>query len=168
MRIEGVVFRLWKGGGGGSVAPAGVTSDSNGFASTSSWTLGSTPGRNVLRARLEGLPDLEFIATAVSNNDPVVVFENVLTGLSSPWEIAFLPSGDMLFSERVGRIRLLRAGEVSAITLAQVSDVNSAGQSGLLGLAIDPAFASNRTFYTYLSAASNGVTTNRIRKWTLA
>ncbi len=154
--------------GGGSVAPEEVTSDSNGFASTLSWTLGSTPGRNVLRARLDGLPDLEFIATAVSNTDPVLVFENVLTGLSSPWEIAFLPSGDMLFTERVGRIRLLRVGEVSATTLVQVSDVNSAGQSGLLGLAIDPGFASNRTFYTYLSASSNGVTTNRIRKWTLA
>ncbi len=154
--------------GGGSVSPAEVNTNSEGYASPSSWQLGGAPGSNVLRASLEGLPDLEFTATAVSNADPVLRFEDVLTGLSSPWELAFLPSGDLMFTERVGRIRILRQGQSTPITVAQPSDVHAAGQSGLLGLALDPGFGSNRYFYTFVSVRANGSTDNRIRKWVLS
>jgi aldose sugar dehydrogenase len=66
------------------------------------------------------------------------------TGLESPWEIAFLPSGRALVTERPGRVRLLeRNGKIPPAPVAQIP-VIAKREGGLLGLAIDPRFAANR------------------------
>jgi len=75
--------------------------------------------------------------------------ETAATGLEVPWEIAFLPDGRALITERPGRVRLLSAaGRLQAAPVAQVS-VASDGEGGLLGLAVDPQFARNRFVYLY-------------------
>jgi glucose/arabinose dehydrogenase len=76
------------------------------------------------------------------------------TGLEAPWEIAFLPDGRALVTERPGRVRLLsREGELRAEPVARVQ-VQAVGEGGLLGLAIDPDFDSNRFVYLYRTVAS--------------
>jgi glucose/arabinose dehydrogenase len=78
----------------------------------------------------------------------------VATGLEIPWEIAFLPGGDALVTERPGRVRLLTAaGHLRRAPVAHVP-VSARGEGGLMGLAVDPAFARNRFVYLYYTTAS--------------
>ena len=73
----------------------------------------------------------------------------VATGLEVPWEIAFLPDGRALITERPGRVRLLLPdGKLSPRSVAEV-DVTADGEGGLLGLAVDPDFDRNSFVYLY-------------------
>ena len=90
--------------------------------------------------------------------------ETVATGLEIPWEIAFLPDGRALVTERPGRVRLLtRGGRLRRAPVARVP-VTALGEGGLLGLAVDPAFARNRFVYLYFTTAT-GMQLER-RRWT--
>jgi glucose/arabinose dehydrogenase len=78
----------------------------------------------------------------------------VATGLEVPWEIGFLPNGDALVTERPGRVRLLTAaGHLRRSPVAFVP-VSARGEGGLLGLAVDPAFARNRFVYLFYTTAA--------------
>ncbi|HTE28532.1 PQQ-dependent sugar dehydrogenase [Flavitalea sp.] len=71
--------------------------------------------------------------------------------LKSPWGIAMLPDGRFLITEKRGQMRLATPeGQVSE-PISGIPEVNPAGQGGLLGLAIDPAFGSNRMVYWLFS-----------------
>jgi len=90
--------------------------------------------------------------------------ETVATGLEIPWEIAFLPDGRALVTERPGRVRLLtRAGRLRRAPVARIP-VSALGEGGLLGAAIDPAFKRNRLVYLYYTSAT-GMRLER-RRWT--
>ena len=73
--------------------------------------------------------------------------EVVAEGLEVPWEIAWLPDGRALITERPGRIVTLE-GEV----VAEVP-VSALGEGGLMGLAIDPEFESQPFVYLYFTTA---------------
>ena len=92
--------------------------------------------------------------------------EVVAQGLTVPWSIGFLPDGDLLVTERPGRIRRVSGGRVSA-PVATI-DVGTSGEAGLLGLAIAPDFVSTRHFYVYLTDSGGGALRNRIERWTLS
>jgi glucose/arabinose dehydrogenase len=88
----------------------------------------------------------------------------VARGLEIPWELAFLPDGRALVTERPGRVRILgRAGRLRRRPLARVA-VSALGEGGLLGLALDPAFARNRFVYLYFTVAGG----MRLERWQLA
>lgn len=71
----------------------------------------------------------------------------VARGLDTPWGLAFLPDGRMLVTEVAGRLRIVSpSGELSA-PVAGLPVVDARGQGGLLGLAIDPGFATNHLIY---------------------
>ena len=79
--------------------------------------------------------------------------QTVATGLEIPWEIAFLPDGRALVTERPGRVRLLgRDRRLRRRPVATVP-VRAYGEGGLLGLALDPRFARNRFVYLYYTTA---------------
>jgi glucose/arabinose dehydrogenase len=82
-------------------------------------------------------------------------------GLEVPWDVAFLPDGRALVTERPGRVRLLSTkGRVTA-TAARVP-TQARGEGGLLGIAIDPGFADGRRLvYLYVTTAS-GV---QVQRW---
>src|SRR5688572_22861737 len=73
----------------------------------------------------------------------------VVSGLQSPWAIAFLPDGKMLVTEKLpGRLRVLNAnGTLVDAPVAGLPAVDGRNQGGLLGLALDPNFAANRLIY---------------------
>ena len=76
--------------------------------------------------------------------------ELVATGMQIPWGLAFLPDGSALVSERsTARIFRLRPGVAPAL-VTTVPGVVPAGESGLLGLAVSPTFASDNLVYAYL------------------
>lgn len=72
----------------------------------------------------------------------------VLTNdLKSPWGIAALPDGRLLITQKSGTMKIAsEAGELSN-EIGGIPEVNSKGQGGLLGLAIDPDFTKNRMVY---------------------
>jgi glucose/arabinose dehydrogenase len=75
--------------------------------------------------------------------------ETIATGLEVPWELAFLPDGRALITERPGRVRLLeRDLSLREEPVAEV-DVEEIGEGGLLGLAVDPQFERNGFVYIY-------------------
>lgn len=93
--------------------------------------------------------------------------EEVVSGLDVPWGIAFLPNGDMLVSERQGRVRLVQDGKLRPQAIATI-DVSDRGEGGLLGIATPANFASNRFFYVYFTANKNGSPVNRVERWRLS
>jgi glucose/arabinose dehydrogenase len=88
----------------------------------------------------------------------------VARGLEIPWDIAFLPRGGALVTERPGRVRLLtRDWRLRHRPVARVA-VSLFGEGGLLGIVLDPAFAANRFVYLYY-ASGTGMRLER-RRWT--
>lgn len=71
----------------------------------------------------------------------------VVDELQDPWSIAWLPNGDMLVTEKPGRLRLVRDGELRDEPIAGVPEVHYVGQGGLFEVALHPDFDSNRLLY---------------------
>lgn len=93
--------------------------------------------------------------------------EEVVSGLDVPWGLAFLPNGDMLVTERSGRIRLVQNRNLRSQPVATVNALDR-GEGGLLGITTHPNFASNRHFYVYFTTTKDGTSVNRVERWTLA
>ena len=71
----------------------------------------------------------------------------VAEGLVNPWSIAFLPGGDMLVTERPGRLRIVRNGKLLPDPVEGVPAVFARGQGGLLDVVPHPQFSTNRLIY---------------------
>ena len=81
----------------------------------------------------------------------------VAEGLISPWSMAFLPNGDMLVTERPGRLRVIQNGELVPEPITGVPQVVAQGQGGLFDVILHPDFESNQTIYlSFSKPKSNG------------
>ena len=79
---------------------------------------------------------------------PKLLVSSLVSGLSIPWGIAFTPDETMLFTQRAGGLSSrLTNGTVQTVT-ADFDDLFASGETGLMGIVVDPGFASNRRFYT--------------------
>jgi len=102
-------------------------------------------------AAAETAPAKQFTADGV----PVKV-EQLATGLENPWSVEALPDdGGYLVTERPGRLRLVKNGTLSE-PIAGLPKISAGGQGGLLDLALDPKFSTNRTLYFTASIAGDG------------
>jgi glucose/arabinose dehydrogenase len=79
---------------------------------------------------------------------PTLAVTTVIGGLRVPWGLAFAPDGTMLLSQRPGVLTVRLADGAVRDLQADLGDVFAASEGGLLDLALDPDFASNRRFYT--------------------
>lgn len=77
-------------------------------------------------------------------------------GLVHPWSLAFLPNGDMLVTERVGRLRIIRDGSLDPVPVPGVPEVALGGQGGLLSVALHPRFTENHMVYLSYTATGEG------------
>ncbi len=82
--------------------------------------------------------------------------ETVATGLEVPWAFAWLPSGDMLFTERPGRVRIIEKGKLRAEPVFTVPDVEPSSESGLMDVSVHPSFASNSFVYLAYAYRADG------------
>jgi glucose/arabinose dehydrogenase len=71
----------------------------------------------------------------------------VAEGLDHPWSMAWLPNGDLLVTERAGRLRIVRDGRLLPDPVAGTPRVRARGQGGLLEVVLHPQFAANRLVY---------------------
>ena len=78
----------------------------------------------------------------------------VADSLQNPWSMTFLPGGDMLITERPGRLRIVRKGKLLPNPVEGVPAVRGGGQGGLLDVVPHPAFATNRLIYFSFAKAS--------------
>ncbi|WP_084397552.1 PQQ-dependent sugar dehydrogenase [Henriciella aquimarina] len=92
----------------------------------------------------------------------------VTGGLTFPWDMVFLPSGDMLVSERDGHIRIIRDGELVAEPIAGTPEPLVEGQGGYFAMALDPDFAANRTLYLAYAKGTSEENTTAVIKGTLS
>lgn len=98
-------------------------------------------------------------APAVTAN---AVYETVTVaeGLEKPWGLAFLPDGRLLVSEKPGRLRIVGPEGALSEPVAGLPPVDNRNQGGLLGLALDPAFAENGLIYWAYAEGHEGGMTN--------
>jgi glucose/arabinose dehydrogenase len=74
--------------------------------------------------------------------------------------MAFLPNGDVLVTEKPGRLRLVRGGTLQPTPVAGVPEVHAQGQGGLLDVELHPRFADNQLVYlSYSKPGPQGSTT---------
>lgn len=95
----------------------------------------------------------------ISGQDVEIVTEN----LEIPWEVAFLSSGEMLVTERPGR--LLKIDQDKKVI--EIENVAHVGEGGLLGLVIHPDFSQNKWIYLYLTTRSGGRLVNQVERYRL-
>lgn len=91
----------------------------------------------------------------------------VTRGLSHPWSLVFLPGGDMLITERAGRLRIVRNGVLDPKPVAGIPEVRAQGLMGLMDLALHPRFSENKLIYfTYHKPSGTaGVITLARGRW---
>jgi glucose/arabinose dehydrogenase len=111
------------------------------------------------------VPTLGAAVAAAANTTPAIQrsarydfrITTVVDGLENPWSMAFLPNGDMLVTERPGRLRIVRNGQLLPLPVPGTPRVRARGQGGLLDVVLHPNFATNRL--VYLSYSKHGADT---------
>lgn len=87
--------------------------------------------------------EAEQPTAVVDSVEPVTVVD----GLEHPWGMTWLPDGDLLVTERPGRLRRVSNGKLDPTPIAGVPDLLTLNQGGLLDIALHPDFAANRLVY---------------------
>ena len=105
--------------------------------------------------------DREAVTTTGDTRNPPRV-EIVAEGLSIPWEILFLPDGELLVTERDGRVILLKQEVEIPIT-----GVKHVGEGGLLGATLHPDFSDNHFVYFYQTTEIESGLINRVNRYKL-
>lgn len=103
-----------------------------------------------LRNRIELLEDRSMLATLL----PGFTETTVATGFSGPTAMEISPDGRLWVLEQSGRVKLVRNDGTTFTALQKT--VDSAGERGLLGIAFDPSFASNKFVYLYYTNPNAG------------
>lgn len=95
----------------------------------------------------------------LNNTELDFTIEVIAENLNIPWESAFLPSGDILVTERAGRLI-----NITTNKSYQIEGVNHTGEGGLLGMVLHPNFSQNNYFYLYFTTNQD----NRVERYLLA
>lgn len=112
-------------------------------------------------------------STAADDNALQINRTVVMSGLRDPWDLTFTSDGAMLYTEKCRGLSVRSAdGTVrhlfgTAGAALEAADFFCQGQSGMLGVALDPAFAGNRCVYVYMASAIDKTTTNRVVRLTV-
>ncbi len=95
-----------------------------------------------------------------SNDEPNM--EVIAQDLNIPWEIAFLPGGDILVTERSGDLLRIKDDAEKKIKIEGVKHI---GEGGLLGMALHPNYPKNGYLYLYLTAEIENGLINRVERY---
>lgn len=89
----------------------------------------------------------------------------VANGISSPTVIAFAPDGRIFVAQQNGTLRVIKDGTLLAAPFVTLSSVSSTGERGLIGIALDPDFTTNKYVYLYYTTSIAPIH-NRIVRYT--
>lgn len=108
------------------------------------------------------LPDYE--SEVLTSRDQSFRLDTVVTGLEVPWGMAFLPDGSVLITERPGRLRIVRDGNLLEEPVEGMPSVHASGQGGLMDVVLHPEYEENGWIYiSYSKSGSGGANTAIIR-----
>lgn len=108
---------------------------------------------------------------------PSLSSTTVLSKLSNPWDMAFLPDGTMFFTEKCnglsvrtpsGTVNRLLGMKDSKDYSTKADDLFCDGQAGTNGVAVDPDFAKNRYIYVYSTSSMSQPQTNRVMRFVVS
>jgi glucose/arabinose dehydrogenase len=88
------------------------------------------------------------------------------SGLTNPTTMAFAPDGRLFVAEQGGALRVIKNGSLLATPFVKVS-VDTQGERGLLGVAFDPNFATEKFVYVYYTSTSGSIH-NRVARYTVS
>lgn len=111
------------------------------------------------------LPAFFFFRDAKSSAGEAFAVDTLASGLTVPWDIAFIPGGDMLFTERPGRVRLFHNKQLVQKPVLTIEDIEVNGKMGLLGFCLHPAFAGNHLIYLAYNYRSANQTFLRVARY---
>jgi glucose/arabinose dehydrogenase len=133
---------------------------------------GSTPDSTSVAAGGGGTAPAAGTAAPARTGTPELRVGVVAGGLSHVWDLGFLPGGQVLVSEREGKLSLLSGTQPGATVQpvrADLDDVYARGEGGLMGLVVHPDFAQSRRFTTCQTHAEGGSATDvRLVTWQLS
>jgi aldose sugar dehydrogenase len=89
-------------------------------------------------------------------------------GLDHPWAVEPLPDGDLLVTERPGRLRIVTATGELGEPISGVPAVDARGQGGLLDVALSPGFETDRTIYWSYAEPRQGGNATSVARGVLA
>jgi glucose/arabinose dehydrogenase len=136
-----------------AVLLAGCTSSGNSPAAepASAAPPSSSSSPSSSSAAPTGVPDLDVAVLA--------------DGLDHPWDVVQAPDGTLLVDERAGGFTAVRADGTVREVRADFGDLFAEGETGLMGLALDPGFAENRRLYSCQGKRSGSIA---VVSWTVA
>lgn len=97
---------------------------------------------------------------AVAGTRVQVVAQN----LEIPWALAFAPDGRIFFTERPGRVRVMRLGERPGL-YKDLSQVTHNGEGGLMGMALHPQFPEQPYVYVHYTRKVGEQSFNRVTRF---
>ncbi len=113
------------------------------------------------------------VSTVVTPDDataaviPDLTVTTQVSDLTIPWDVQVLPNGRLLIGERGGRLVTWKSGATKRVNLP--TRIWASGETGLMGLAVDPKFVENRRIYTcaggYKAAGGNDI---RVQVWRMS
>ncbi|MGW9265193.1 PQQ-dependent sugar dehydrogenase [Gordonia terrae] len=95
-----------------------------------------------------------LVSASAADAAPALRVTTVADGLSIPWGVVVAPDGTVLTGERSGRFVAVRPGGQRVNVRADLSRIFAQGESGLMGLAIDPRFEQTRRVYSCQAEAT--------------
>lgn len=114
-------------------------------------------------------------AHAADFADPAFEQRDIVEGLDFPTDVAWAPDGRMFIAEQAGVLKVLNLGSTEAVPILDISSiVGNQHDRGLLGIAVDSAYASNNYVYllytrdTGLVADDPGPMVSQLRRYTIS
>lgn len=89
-----------------------------------------------------------------SETPPEMTVQVLASGLANPWDLAVLPDGSLVFTQRSGSVSRISNGRVTQ--LARIPDVEPRGEGGLMGIAVDTAFDEHPYLYFAYNTIRSG------------
>lgn len=105
-----------------------------------------------LASAFAAAPALADVPKQFTTGKANVQVDTIASGLDNPWSVEVLPDGGYLVTELGGTLRVIRDGKASE-PVTGVPDVALQGQGGLLDVALDPKFETNRTLFLSMAVA---------------
>jgi glucose/arabinose dehydrogenase len=124
----------------------------------------SASARRVIKPSIERLEPRDLLATL----PPGFIETPVATGLTDPTATEFAPNGDLWVLEQGGLVKRFGAGSATADVVGNIANLglNSAGERGVLGIAFDPQYATNKEVYLYYTSTTPAIH-NRVSRFTV-
>lgn len=159
--VTGMALLLSACSGTNTPNSTNVTTDTG--TNTTSAPVETKPANTSYKPAFAGQTRIGAVKTSTAYEGKVLT-----DALKRPWGLVAMPDGRLLITEKGGTMRIATTTGTVGEAIAGIPAVNSAGQGGLLGLTLDPAFATNRMVYWSFSENVEGGTLTSVAKGRLS